>query len=459
MKIAIDMGNKIIFSKVESEIADICWLQSNELENFRDMVNLEEEAKTHISLWEVDRSSVSAIPVYDPTSQRWMVAKPNLAYILLAIEKTGGNEKDLDPFISFPSAMTSLIESIDFISPGDLSSPFSQGRYGDYSFRLYNLCGKGALKETKAFSVLKIVEIEDWINKTKDRSMIFLYFGFYISAGKIKFGKRVNLIAVLEKLNEEPPNLTSYKFLWELITNSKFVHPNTPDLRLALAALLSQPTDSQTNHRFTLDLDVLPVNSLELSDPDSAARETARRLAKMKEFEYDCSCVLDDNIFVSGYKVAADAERLASLGITHVVNCAGDFCENENSPRFCYKTFFIKDSKLENIECLFYESIEFIENAISKGGKVLVHCMQGVSRSVTLTLAYVMLKQKMGYAKAFEIVKKRRGIASPNIGFVSQLLFFEKRIFGNIEETSYPLVWVVGSHQIEDPKKVVVRLV
>ena len=110
---------------------------------------------------------------------------------------------------------------------------------------------------------------------------------------------------------------------------------------------------------------------------------------------------------------------------------------------------------------MFYECIEFLDAARSAGGKVLVHCVQGVSRSVSVVIAYLIFKEKMNYDEAYEFVKSHRGIASPNIGFVIQLMLFHKRLYEDVG--SFPIqprVYAVGRHQISDPnKKLVCRLV
>ena len=53
-------------------------------------------------------------------------------------------------------------------------------------------------------------------------------------------------------------------------------------------------------------------------------------------------------------------------------------------------------------------------------GKVLVHCVQGVSRSATLTIAYLMLKHHMTVQVATRLVRAQREIF-PNPGFLQQL--------------------------------------
>lgn len=53
-------------------------------------------------------------------------------------------------------------------------------------------------------------------------------------------------------------------------------------------------------------------------------------------------------------------------------------------------------------------------------GKVLVHCTVGVSRSATLVLAYLMIRQNLTLVEAIRTVKDHRGVI-PNRGFLRQL--------------------------------------
>lgn len=70
---------------------------------------------------------------------------------------------------------------------------------------------------------------------------------------------------------------------------------------------------------------------------------------------------------------------------------------------------------------------DFIEEARSQGGRVLIHCSQGVSRSAALVIAYLMWKQGRGYDEVYQQVKGLRGVVNPNIGFICQLLQWHKR--------------------------------
>ncbi|KAF6262347.1 hypothetical protein COO60DRAFT_1699341 [Scenedesmus sp. NREL 46B-D3] len=61
------------------------------------------------------------------------------------------------------------------------------------------------------------------------------------------------------------------------------------------------------------------------------------------------------------------------------------------------------------------------------GGRVLVHCSQGVSRSTTIAIAYLMWKTGCSYDEVYQAVRTLRGVTSPNVGFMCQLINWAKR--------------------------------
>ena len=52
---------------------------------------------------------------------------------------------------------------------------------------------------------------------------------------------------------------------------------------------------------------------------------------------------------MGGESIAYNKLVLLELGVTHVVNCAGEICVNKFIGQFTYITYYLKDSKTEVI--------------------------------------------------------------------------------------------------------------
>ena len=100
--------------------------------------------------------------------------------------------------------------------------------------------------------------------------------------------------------------------------------------------------------------------------------------------------------------VAKDRQILSSHGITHVVNCAADYSEDYHAnDGIKYKSYHLKDHVAEDISCVFYDAIAWIQKARDEGGRVYVHCVQGISRSATIVIAYRIFSEKISYQQAY----------------------------------------------------------
>eukprot|EP00064_Thunnus_orientalis_P020761 superscaffoldBa00005895_g20909 len=122
--------------------------------------------------------------------------------------------------------------------------------------------------------------------------------------------------------------------------------------------------------------------------------------------------------------IASDRRELAKLGITHILNCAQSKwrggAEYYAGMSITYHGIEAHDSPTFDMSVNFYPAAEFIHKALTSGGKVLVHCTVGVSRSATLVLAYLMIRQNLTLVEAIKTVKDHRGVI-PNRGFLRQL--------------------------------------
>ncbi|KAG7462531.1 hypothetical protein MATL_G00185780 [Megalops atlanticus] len=117
---------------------------------------------------------------------------------------------------------------------------------------------------------------------------------------------------------------------------------------------------------------------------------------------------------------------LSGLGITHIVNAADGPRRINTGARF-YEDMTIEYHGVEaadhpafDLSPFFYPTAEFIREALSQKGKVLVHCAMGVSRSATLVLAFLMICEDLTLVEAINAVRKHRHVC-PNEGFLNQL--------------------------------------
>ncbi|KAG9284162.1 hypothetical protein G9A89_022936 [Geosiphon pyriformis] len=96
-----------------------------------------------------------------------------------------------------------------------------------------------------------------------------------------------------------------------------------------------------------------------------------------------------------------------------------------------YKKFFWTHNQ-ENLIADFISAFAYIDEAISAGRNILVHCQCGVSRSASLVIAYAMKANRMTLNQAYEFVKDRSSYISPNMSLVYQLVDFEKSLKLNV---------------------------
>ncbi|XP_017040521.1 dual specificity protein phosphatase 3 isoform X2 [Drosophila ficusphila] len=144
--------------------------------------------------------------------------------------------------------------------------------------------------------------------------------------------------------------------------------------------------------------------------------------------DVDCDEVYP-GIYIGDAAAAKNKVYLRMMGITHVLNAA-EGCRYgqvdtghsyyRDMPSIRYMGFPMVDAPTTDISRYFYVASKFIDSAISSGGKILVHCLVGMSRSATCVLAYLMICRKMSAVDAIRTVRMRRDIR-PNDGFLQQL--------------------------------------
>lgn len=90
----------------------------------------------------------------------------------------------------------------------------------------------------------------------------------------------------------------------------------------------------------------------------------------------------------------------------------------------------VHDLETTEISCIFEEACDFIDSCGNIGGKALIHCFEGRSRSATIVLAYLMLRKNMTLLQAWRLLKSVHQRAQPNDGFMHALVELDKKLHG-----------------------------
>ena len=137
-----------------------------------------------------------------------------------------------------------------------------------------------------------------------------------------------------------------------------------------------------------------------------------------------------DNLYVGNISTATNKELLKEKGITHIINILSQRFEPYPSD-FEYMHICAYDVTNWTLIYNFQATNLFIRDALKNGGKVYIHCMCGISRSVSVLLAYLMTQSTKTLDILLREVQTVRPIANPNPGFIDQLMEFHKLIMKN----------------------------
>eukprot|EP00656_Telonema_subtile_P044165 TRINITY_DN50457_c0_g1_i1.p1 TRINITY_DN50457_c0_g1~~TRINITY_DN50457_c0_g1_i1.p1 ORF type:complete len:387 (-),score=64.02 TRINITY_DN50457_c0_g1_i1:47-1207(-) len=139
---------------------------------------------------------------------------------------------------------------------------------------------------------------------------------------------------------------------------------------------------------------------------------------------------------------ADDLSFLRSHRVTHVLNMTHN--PNKNQAYWRRKDKLLQlavhDQRSEDVKQHFERAHSFIDQAIAQGGLVFVHCHQGISRSSTIVISYLMKTLRLNLVDALRLVRARRSPSSPpthpnggSSGFFSQLVEYEAELHGCAE--------------------------
>ncbi|GBE81819.1 phosphatases II [Sparassis crispa] len=127
-------------------------------------------------------------------------------------------------------------------------------------------------------------------------------------------------------------------------------------------------------------------------------------------------------LFISDLGAAESATTLTSLGITHVVSAMCGRVLVPSGMPLKHLQLPIHDNPFAELAQLLPAATSFVSDALrDPNARVLVHCVQGVSRSSSVVCAFLIAHYGWSPDRALQFVRSKWSRADPNPGFVGQL--------------------------------------
>ncbi|KAJ3595783.1 hypothetical protein NHX12_005086 [Muraenolepis orangiensis] len=133
-------------------------------------------------------------------------------------------------------------------------------------------------------------------------------------------------------------------------------------------------------------------------------------------------CQVTRALFIGNARSACSAQLVQQEAVTLCINVSRQqpFPEDVATLRVP-----VYDDPAEDLYRHFDRCADAIQREADGGGRTLVYCKNGRSRSATVCVAYLMKHRKLTLADALQKVKTARHIISPNPGFLAQLERYE----------------------------------
>ncbi|PWK79599.1 dual specificity MAP kinase phosphatase [Mucilaginibacter oryzae] len=139
------------------------------------------------------------------------------------------------------------------------------------------------------------------------------------------------------------------------------------------------------------------------------------------------------NLFLGSQYNLLGLRKMKALGITAIINMRMHSVYSEAQYEgFHYLHLPTVDNTPPPLDVLI-KGADFTDAEIKAGGKVYIHCRQGLGRGPTMTIAY-LLKTGLTFQDAFSLVKKVRTFINPRPGQIERLKQLEQYYEANKQQ-------------------------
>ncbi|XP_053329557.1 dual specificity protein phosphatase 18 isoform X2 [Spea bombifrons] len=138
---------------------------------------------------------------------------------------------------------------------------------------------------------------------------------------------------------------------------------------------------------------------------------------------------ITDGLYLSNAVAAINRVLLTRYRITCIISVSLEYTSHVYTD-LEYLHFPIADTPDSYLFKHFEAITDKIKNVELNGGRTLIHCVAGISRSPALCLGYLMKHKGLTLLAAHSYLKSLRPIIRPNNGFWKQLIAYEMDLFG-----------------------------
>lgn len=137
-------------------------------------------------------------------------------------------------------------------------------------------------------------------------------------------------------------------------------------------------------------------------------------------------CKVTKCLFISNARSACSDKLLQQEAVTLCINVS----KQQPFPSTDIKKLQIPvyDDPHEDLYAHFDRCADAIHKEDKRGGRSVVYCKNGRSRSATVCIAYLMKHRKLTLTDALQKVKTARHVVDPNPGFMAQLQRYEQEL-------------------------------
>ncbi|KAM6918442.1 dual specificity phosphatase 28 [Xenentodon cancila] len=137
-------------------------------------------------------------------------------------------------------------------------------------------------------------------------------------------------------------------------------------------------------------------------------------------------CKVTSALFISNARSACSDQLIQQEAVTLCINVSKQ--QPFPSTGVTKLQIPVYDDPNEDLYSHFDRCADAIQKEASRGGRSVVYCKNGRSRSATICIAYLMKHRKLALADAVQRVKTARHVIDPNPGFMSQLQRYEDEL-------------------------------